>query len=199
MNPLESLIQRALEEDDVQADVTTVLLAGRQKNLAQAVLKTKKSGLFSGVAYVEAFARVWGPSLRVEAAVGEGAPLAAGDAVVRLSGTVGDILRAERTLINGLSHSCGVATLTADFVAKVAGLHTIILATRKTLPGLRALELPAVTAGGGRIHRRSLSDGILIKENHQAWSSEAEIIGLAKATRSPSSLGPALSSRATTR
>lgn len=185
MNPLESLVQHALQEDDVHADVTSALLGARQKNNSQAVLKAKKAGVFSGRDFIDAFSRVWGPSLRIDATVSEGARLAVGDVLVRLSGPVGDVLRAERTLLNGLSHSCGVATITAEYVAKVGTLPTIVLATRKTLPGLRALELPAITAGGGRVHRRSLSDGILIKENHQAWSSEAEIIGLAKATRSP--------------
>ncbi len=185
MNPLELLIQRALEEDDVTADVTTALLGLRQRTTAQAVLKAKRPGVFSGREYVESFARVWGGGLKLETSVTEGTQLAANDVIVKIAGPAGEILRAERTLINGLALSCGVATLTAEFVSRVGNLPTTILATRKTLPGLRPLQLPAVVAGGGRIHRRSLSDGILIKENHQAWGTEAEIVGLAKASRSP--------------
>ena len=185
MKPLESLIQRALQEDAVSDDVTTSLLGEAQNKPARAVLKAKKPGTFSGVAYVEAFQRVWGESLNFTAQFREGQCFAAGDILVKLVGTVGQVLRAERTLINGLSHSCGVATLTAQYVKQLEGLPTILLATRKTLPGLRDLELPAVAAGGGRIHRRSLCDGILIKENHQAWASESELVGVAKKARSP--------------
>lgn len=185
MKPLELLVQRALAEDAVNDDVTTRLLGPAQTRSAKAVLKAKQAGTFSGVAYVEAFQRVWGDCLRLTCLLQEGQRFVAGDVAVRLEGTVGEILRAERTLLNGLSHACGVATLTARYVQKLEGLPTVLLASRKTLPGLRDLELPAVAAGGGRIHRRSLSDGILIKENHQAWASEADLVGLAKKTRSP--------------
>ncbi len=185
MNPLHCLIQQALTEDDVTQDVTASLLGSRQEESASAVLIAKKSGVFSGIGFLHAFERVWGNGLVLTAKVTEGEAFPVGMVLVQIKSTVGEILRLERTLINGLSHSCGVASATRTYVDKVAPLPVKILATRKTLPGLRDLELPAVTAGGGKIHRRSLSDGILIKENHQFWSSESLIIAAAKKERSP--------------
>ncbi len=185
MHPLENLIQSALREDAVHDDVTTALLGDKRFQAATAQLVAKQAGVFSGVEFVAAFQTVWGPGTRFTCLKREGAELAKGDVIVTMEGAAGDILRAERTLINGLSHACGVATLTRRFVERVDGLNVSVLATRKTLPGLRDLELPAVAAGGGKIHRRSLSDGILIKENHQYWLSSEKILQNAKTMRSP--------------
>ncbi len=185
MHPLENLIRCALSEDDVHDDVTTMLLGDKRFQAATAELAAKQPGVFSGVEFVAAFQTVWGNGVRFTCLKREGARLAKAEAIVTMEGPAGDILRAERTLINGLSHACGVATLTRRFVDRVEGLPVSILATRKTLPGLRDLELPAVAAGGGKVHRRSLSDGILIKENHQFWLNSEAILQNAKAMRSP--------------
>ncbi len=185
MHPLQTLIEIALREDAVHDDVTTALLGEKRLTAASAQLAVKKPGVFSGVEFVAAFQTVWGPSLRLTCLKSEGARLVPGDVLVTMEGPAGDILRAERTLINGLSHACGVATLTRQFVDRLEGLPVALLATRKTLPGLRDLELPAVAAGGGKVHRRSLSDGILIKENHQFWASSEVLLKTAKAKLSP--------------
>src|SRR5690606_36418094 len=87
--------------------------------------------------------------------------------------------------LNFLSHACGVATLTAQYVEAIRPHRARLLATRKTLPGLRDLQLAAVKAGGVFIHRRSLSDGILVKDNHLAFLPESEAVARAQRGRSP--------------
>jgi nicotinate-nucleotide pyrophosphorylase (carboxylating) len=102
----------------------------------------------------------------MEELVADGARVAAGTELVRIEGPLRDLLAGERTAVNLIQRMSGIATLTAKFVDAVAGTKARILATRKTAPGLRAFDLDAVRAGGGDVHRASLADRILVKENH---------------------------------
>ncbi len=101
-------------------------------------------------------------------AVGDGDRVAAGTALGELGGPAGTLLAAERTVLNILTHLSGIATMTAAFVESVAGTAAVVRDTRKTLPGLRAVEKYAVRCGGGANHRMSLSDALLVKDNHIA-------------------------------
>jgi nicotinate-nucleotide pyrophosphorylase (carboxylating) len=101
-------------------------------------------------------------------AVGDGQRVPAGTALGDLIGPAGTLLAAERTVLNILTHLSGIATMTAAFVESVAGTEAVVRDTRKTLPGLRAVEKYAVRCGGGANHRMSLSDALLVKDNHIA-------------------------------
>lgn len=118
------------------------------------------------------------PSVRTMALATDGDEVEAGEAVLRVEGPARSVLTAERTALNLLCHLSGVATLTARYVEQVAGTGTVVRDTRKTLPGLRALQKAAVVAGGGMNHRMSLADGLLVKDNHVAVAG-----GVAAATR----------------
>lgn len=183
VNHLCNQILQELEADRAFDDVTGRLLEGAGDKAGHAVLKAKAAGIFSGEAVVRAFAAV--PGLETRAMVAEGAAFEKGAELARLSGSLARLLAVERTLINFVSPLCGVATLTRRFVDAVKPYPVRILATRKFTPGLRDLQLAAVRAGGGHIHRRNLSDGILIKENHQDIVEGAELVKRARRTRSP--------------
>jgi nicotinate-nucleotide pyrophosphorylase (carboxylating) len=161
--------------------VTARLLGEEGKRPAQALVRTRENGVFCGTAVLEAFAE----ELRIETLVSDGQAICAEQTLARLNSGVAACLSLERTLLNLLSHLCGIATVTHHYVEAVGRNRAKILATRKTLPGLRELQLMAVKAGGGWVHRRSLSDGILIKDNHLACLPEKVILQRAKENRSP--------------
>ena len=179
------LLSDALSDDAFGDDVTSKLLGDKGRVCVSAVVRSRQSGVFSGEAVVEALSRILSGTLEFQCEFEEGQRIEEQAIVARLAGPVGEILSTERTLLNFLSHACGVATTTRQFVDAVQPHRAKILATRKTLPGLRELQLTAVIAGGGFIHRRSLSDGILIKDNHRALVGGVELIRLAKEKRSP--------------
>ncbi len=184
LNPasIRALIEAELVTDRVGDDVTGRLLEAAGHGFAEAVVFAKQSGIFAGEAVLAAFPSD-GVKLIPQARDGE--VLEVGKPVAFVRGTVADCLAVERTLLNLLSHLSGVATLTRKFVEAVRPHSTKILATRKTLPGLRDLQLAAVRAGGGFVHRRNLSDGILVKDNHLIFMPEADVVLRAKAVRSP--------------
>ena len=181
---LTRLIENELETDNVSHDITANLLDA-DRNPCTAAITAKQEGVFSGEAVVNAFRAIFRDELQIHCVVSEGQVVKPGDTVVRLHATISLCLSIERTLLNLLCHLCGVATLTRKYVDAVGDNPTKILATRKTLPGLREVQLDAVVAGGGFIHRRSLSDGFLIKENHQAFVESSELIRRARAKTSP--------------
>lgn len=114
--------------------------------------------------------------------VADGTAVRSGDTILTAEGPVLDLLKAERVALNLVQHLCGIATLTAAFVGLVKGLPVSVVDTRKTTPGLRALEKYAVRVGGGRNHRFSLADGVLIKDNHiAACGSISEAVRLVRA------------------
>lgn len=181
-------VRAALDEDLALGDATTEALfpepvAGRGTIVAREPL------VLAGVAVArEVFAQV-DESLCVVHAVGDGAAVPAGRAVLVVEGDARSILTAERVALNFLQRLSGIATMTRRFREAVRGYPTRILDTRKTTPGLRALEKWAVRLGGGLSHRRSLGDGLLIKDNHLAVL-RARGVGLAEACRLARERGP---------
>jgi nicotinate-nucleotide pyrophosphorylase (carboxylating) len=164
----EPIVRRALEEDLGRAgDLTSdAILPPEQR--AEAILVARKAGRIAGlVASTSAF-RLLDPAMSVELRTKDGRDAAAGETLAVVRGPARSLLSAERTALNLLGRLCGVATATRDLVALVAPYHTRIVCTRKTTPGLRALEKYAVKAGGGSNHRFGLDDAVLIKDNHVA-------------------------------
>ena len=164
---MHGLIDRALQEDLGIGDATTAALVPPDLQ-ATATLFAKQPGVLCGVDVAAAvFCRV-DPSLRPEVVLQDGDVMEHGSAALRASGSAASLLTAERTAINFMQHLSGVATATASYVEAVRGLGPTIIDTRKTIPGLRALEKYAVRCGGGHNHRQNLGDGVLIKDNHIA-------------------------------
>jgi nicotinate-nucleotide pyrophosphorylase (carboxylating) len=174
---LEELVARALAEDLGGGDITSEAVVPAEAR-ARARIVQKAPGVAFGLdAASEAFRQTGAGDLEVLALEGEwrdGVPAE----IAAVEGPARALLAAERTALNLLGHLSGVATLTARFVDAIAGTNARILDTRKTTPGLRALEKAAVAAGGGSNHRAGLYDAILVKENHVAVAG-----GLAEAVR----------------
>lgn len=181
---LKTLIIQELISDSAFDDETTLATIPESIS-ATALIIAQQSGIFSGECICRAFEEVFSGQIELKSALCDGAPFESGQTLARFEGNLRTLLSAERTLLNFLIHLCGVATLTSRFVEAIRPLPTQILATRKTLPGLRSLELAAVVHGGGKIHRRSLSDGILIKENHISTIDAANAIAKAQPFKSP--------------
>ncbi|HJM53536.1 MAG TPA: carboxylating nicotinate-nucleotide diphosphorylase [Dehalococcoidia bacterium] len=162
---LDDVIDRALREDLSLGDATTdVLIPPRL--LGAANLVARSTGVLAGVdAACEVFRRV-DDSIKAEPLVKDSLRLEPDQAIARISGSMAGILKAERTALNLLQRMSGIATMTAELVDAVKGTNARIIDTRKTAPGLRALDKYAVTAGGGANHRFNLGDLVLIKDNH---------------------------------
>jgi nicotinate-nucleotide pyrophosphorylase (carboxylating) len=180
---IEQIVAQALAEDVGSGDVTTESTVPADAR-ARARIVQKAPGVVSGLAVVAETMRQCGvediDNLAVEGQWREEVPAE----VLLASGSARSLLVAERTALNFLGHLSGIATLTAKFVEAVAGTGARILDTRKTTPGLRALEKAAVAAGGGHNHRLGLYDAFLIKENHIALAgSVAKAIYGARKTR----------------
>lgn len=164
---LRRVVSAALAEDVGWGDITTRSLIDPSVR-AHASIVVKEPGLLAGMpVLVETFNQV-DPTVAIEIRHQDGEVLSAGQVVAQLHGPASGILTGERVALNFLQRLSGIATLTAAFVAEVRGFHARIVDTRKTTPGLRALEKYAVRVGGGSNHRFNLSDGVLIKENHLA-------------------------------
>ena len=161
----EALIDRALSEDLSNGDPTTdILIPPDLRGSASFVAKEQGvlAGLDVGVAVFQRFDR----SLAAEVFIKDGERLQAGDLIATVSGRMNPLLKAERTALNFIRKMSGIATATSVYVREVEGYEVRIVDTRKTTPGLRALEKYAVRVGGGHNHRQNLGDGILIKDNH---------------------------------
>ena len=156
-------ISSFLAEDVGDGDVTTQAVIAADARLS-ASLFLKEEGVLCGLEVAEAVFRELDPNLDFEAFAGEGEVTRG--AVARLSGNACALLTGERTALNLLGRLCGIATLTRRYVDAIDGTGAQILDTRKTTPGLRALEKLAVRTGGGSNHRFGLFDAILIKDNH---------------------------------
>ncbi|MFF4360258.1 carboxylating nicotinate-nucleotide diphosphorylase [Streptomyces sp. NPDC001604] len=160
-------VAAALAEDASGKDITTESSVPEGLT-ATAEIRTRHSGIAAGLPVVaEVFAQL-DPEVTVEPAVADGVRLAEGQVLVQLSGSARSLITGERTALNFLQRMCGIATLTDRYVQAVAGTKARILDTRKTAPGLRALDKYAVTAGGGHNHRLDLAAMVLLKENHIA-------------------------------
>lgn len=161
-------VARALSEDlGGRGDVTTLATIPADAT-ARFQIASRARGVLAGVQpAMEVFAQV-DRAIAVDWKKADGEELAPGDTVAAIEGPAGAILTAERTALNFLGRLSGIASLTRDYAAAIAGTGAVIAHTRKTTPGLRAFELAAVRAGGGAAHRFGLDDAILIKDNHVA-------------------------------
>jgi nicotinate-nucleotide pyrophosphorylase (carboxylating) len=176
------IVRLALAEDLGRAgDVTAKACIAPDARLS-GVFAARKPGVVSGLACARLALAELDPMARFEALVADGLRVEAGTALARVEGDASAILSAERTALNLLGRMSGIATLTRAYVDAVTGAGARIVDTRKTTPGLRALEKYAVRCGGGINHRFGLDDAILIKDNHiAACGSVAEAVRRAKA------------------
>jgi len=156
-------VRRALEEDLGAGDVTAALLPDVPE---RAYLLCKEDAVIAGRPWFDACHRALDPQVRIEWNVAEGDRVRAGTVLALLEGRSRALVSAERTALNFLQTLSGTATSTAAHVAAVRGTGTVILDTRKTLPGLRLAQKYAVRAGGGANHRIGLYDAVMLKENH---------------------------------
>jgi len=161
------VVRAALDEDAPWGDITSDLLVPAEAT-ATGSLVAREPGVLSGVRTLRATSAAVDPALRVTVHVTDGEHFDVGDTIATLSGSARSILRAERVALNLMQRLSGIATLTARYVSLVKGTSARIVDTRKTTPGLRALERDAVRSGGGYNHRFSLSDAVLAKDNHLA-------------------------------
>ncbi|HEU0145452.1 MAG TPA: carboxylating nicotinate-nucleotide diphosphorylase [Bradyrhizobium sp.] len=165
---IDEAVRRALEEDLGRAGDLTSIATIPESMRAQAQMVARQDGVIAGLPLAVATLRTLSPDIEIQARLRDGAMVAAGQHVLTISGLARTVLTAERTALNFVGRLSGIATLTADYVRRTAGTTTRICCTRKTTPGLRALEKYAVRCGGGFNHRFGLDDAILIKDNHIA-------------------------------
>jgi nicotinate-nucleotide pyrophosphorylase (carboxylating) len=162
-----AIIQRALDEDIGAGDVTTDNAVPPDQR-SRAVLLAKQAGVLCGGRVFAETLTLVDRDVRVELLLADGATLKPGDIVARIEGPTRALLTGERTALNFVQRLSGIATTTAAFVARLQGLSTRLIDTRKTTPGLRVLEKYAVRVGGGHNHRFNLADAVLLKDNHLA-------------------------------
>jgi nicotinate-nucleotide pyrophosphorylase (carboxylating) len=162
---LYSLVERALAEDVGQGDITTRLTIPEGQQ-ARGAFMAKEDLVVAGLRVAAEVFRALEASSICEPAVEEGMEVRAGTRLAVVVAASAPLLAGERVALNFLQRLCGIATLTRQLKARLAGLPVALLDTRKTTPGLRSLEKYAVRVGGGENHRLRLDDGILIKNNH---------------------------------
>ena len=172
---MEKLVERALEEDIGDGDLTTELVL-KEEQFAQTSIIAKEEGILAGVEMAEISFNKVDETLQVETVLEDSEPFNRDTTIMKISGNGSSMLKAERVALNFLGRLSGIASLTSKFVSNVDGTGAVILDTRKTTPTLRNIEKYAVRAGGGTNHRMGLYDQILVKENHAAWAG-----GLSKA------------------
>ena len=162
----EEFVTRVLAEDLGEGgDVTSAATIAPQARFT-AEMNGREPIVVAGIALAEAFFRRLDPEVIIERLAEDGAKVAAGAVLLRLSGNARAMLAAERSALNTLQHLSGVATLTRRYVDAIDGTGAILLDTRKTIPGLRALDKYAAKMGGAHNHRLRMDDGLLIKDNH---------------------------------
>src|SRR3954452_9750616 len=158
-------IDLALREDIGAGDVTTALLVPRDVRALARILPREKAIIAGTMTAAEVFRRV-DPGLKVSVELTDGTAVLGGETVLKIQGAARSILTAERVALNFLQRLSGIATLTHDYGEAIGKNPAKIMDTRKTTPGLRALEKAAVVAGGGINHRFGLFDMVLVKDNH---------------------------------
>ncbi|WP_376875898.1 carboxylating nicotinate-nucleotide diphosphorylase [Albirhodobacter sp. R86504] len=182
---LEPLVRMALTEDLAPMGDATTRAVVPQGVRYEARLNAREAGVVSGMQIAAMAFRMVDASLVIQTHIYDGQPCKAGDILMTIEGAAASILMGERVALNFAGRMTGIATLTAGFVAQTQGTSTRITCTRKTTPGLRAVEKLAVTHGGGHNHRYGLSDAILIKDNHiVAAGGISAVLHAAKAARS---------------
>jgi len=180
-------VRQGLEEDLGEGDVTTSALFPSPIPARANIIAQQPLVVAGMAAAVQTFVTV-DPSLNLSVLRKDGSQAKKGDTLLRIEGDGRSILMAERLALNFLQHLSGIATLTQQFCQAVRGQRVAILDTRKTLPGWRAIQKWAVALGGGKNHRRSLRDGILIKDNHLLLLNQKEAVR--EATRLAKSKAP---------
>jgi nicotinate-nucleotide pyrophosphorylase (carboxylating) len=185
MELVRRVVRAALEEDGAFQDVTTLSTVPPGQH-GHGVFLSKDTGVLAGLPVVAVAFELVDPAIELQPGLQDGSPLEHGSVIARVEGPLASILSAERIALNFLQRLSGTATLTRRLVDVVAGRPTRVVDTRKTTPGLRALERYAVRVGGGHNHRFNLADGVLIKDNHIAAGRSRgldlpEVIGLARA------------------
>ena len=169
MHTIEELIQLALKEDIGPGDITTdnIVAPGTR---GKGTIVAKQDLVIAGLQVAEKVFNALEPQIDFEVLYADGDRIATGSTVVRIEGTLGALLKGERTALNFLQRLSGIATQARAFVGEVAGTSVKLVDTRKTTPGWRVLEKYAVRIGGAHNHRMGLYDGVLIKDNHIAVS-----------------------------
>jgi nicotinate-nucleotide pyrophosphorylase (carboxylating) len=167
---IDEAVQRALDEDLGRAGDITSIATIPETTPARAIMIARQAGVIAGLPLAVATFAKLSPDIDIQAHLRDGAAVAAGAHLLTISGPARAVLAGERTALNFVGRLSGIATLTADYVRHTAGTKLRICCTRKTTPGLRALEKYAVRCGGGFNHRFGLDDAILIKDNHIAIS-----------------------------
>lgn len=162
---LRKIVIDALEEDYGDGDITCETVIGKESS-GSASFIAKEDGILAGFFMVEMVYSIIDPELKVVQNIPEGAEFRKGDLIGGVYGDYAKMLSGERTALNFLQHTCGVATQTKKLVRLLEGTNTRLLDTRKTIPGLRALQKYAVRTAGGVNHRMGLYDMVLVKENH---------------------------------
>ena len=177
-DPTTDPIAIALREDLGEGDTTTQFFVPPDLRALGKIVARERAVVAGAEVAAEVFRRV-DPQLIVEIFQPDGRSLSGGETILEVRGAASSILTAERVALNFLQRLCGIATLTRQFVEAIGKSRAKILDTRKTTPGLRALEKAAVVAGGGSNHRSTLSDMVLVKDNH--LSAGAGFSGIASA------------------
>lgn len=162
---IDSIINTALNEDINYIDVTTDNLI-LPDHTSSAYYIAKDSGVLCGIEIAKRVFELAGGNVEFETLIHDGSEVKNGDIIAKMNGSTVTLLKGERTALNILQHLSGIATATNKCVKLVEGTKASITDTRKTLPGLRAMQKYAVTVGGGKNHRFNLSDGAMLKDNH---------------------------------
>ena len=162
---VDNIIKTALSEDMPSGDVTTDCIIDGNP-VSRAVFIAKERGVIAGIDVAERVFLLLDPGIRFRRNAVDGSHVKEGETIAEVEGNAGAILKGERTALNFMQRLSGIASRTYEYCEKVRGLPVKITDTRKTTPGLRLLEKYAVRVGGGCNHRFSLSDGVLIKDNH---------------------------------
>jgi nicotinate-nucleotide pyrophosphorylase (carboxylating) len=170
ISPLEidEAVTRALAEDLGRAGDVTSIATVPEGTPGRAVVAARKAGRIAGLPLVEAAFRKLAPDMEIKAHARDGDAVPANTSLMTVTGPARAMLASERVALNFIGHLSGVATATAEYVRLVAHTQTRVTCTRKTLPGLRALQKYAIRCGGGFNHRFGLDDAVLIKDNHVA-------------------------------
>jgi nicotinate-nucleotide pyrophosphorylase (carboxylating) len=165
---IDEAARHALEEDLGRAGDVTSIATVPDRTRGRAIVVARKAGTIAGLPLVEAAFRMLDPAMEISGHARDGDTVGAKTALMTVAGDARAILGAERVALNFLGHLSGIATATAEFVRLVSHTKARVCCTRKTTPGLRALQKYAVRCGGGFNHRFGLDDAILIKDNHIA-------------------------------
>ena len=171
---LDTFVRATLAEDlGVGGDITSMAVIPADARFG-GVMDSRDAIIVAGLPIAEAFFRALDPAMEIEILVAEGAEVAAGSDLMRLSGNARAMLTAERSALNTVQHLSGIATMTRHYVDALAGTGATLLDTRKTIPGLRVLEKYATRMGGATNHRMGLWDAAMIKDNHVAVAGSVE-------------------------